>query len=186
MDDRELRESLIRNGPVLPAVFHDGTQIDGARRAALCAELGIAIEQRHCATLGEACAFLWAVEHKRRALELAQTRNVHELAELCGTRPAVIARELRALAPRPKFVHKAPRHLQGQKNVLVQIWMEPQLKHLATRAGQREGLTLSAFIREATYNRAQLVDGTAPLPGTHRAPKWIKPREKRNRGRRSA
>jgi len=183
MDARELRESLQHNGPLLPAVFHEGTQIDGRRRSELCSELGIEIAERHCATLSDACAWLWTVDHKRRALELAGTRNVHELAELCGARPAAVARELRALGPRPKFVHKVPRQLQGQKSVQFLFWMEPQLKVLATRAAQREGLSLSAFFREAIYNRVQLVDGTAPLPGTHRAPAWIKPREKRNRAR---
>lgn len=185
MDPQELRDSLRRSAPVLPLVFYNGDPIDGRKRASICAELGIAIEEKWCSTLQEACSHLWAVEHQRRAIELAGVTAVHELAELCGARPAAVARVLRELRPKPKFLHKAPRQLQGQKNVLVQLWMEPQLKFLATRAGQVEGLTLSAFARSAIYDRVQLIDARAPVPGTHDAcaPRWIKPREKRNRAR---
>jgi hypothetical protein len=185
MDEQELRDSLRRSAPVLPLVFFNGDPIDGRKRSAICEELGIAIQEKWFSTLQEACSHLWAVEHQRRAVELAGTKNVHELAELCGARPAAIARVMRELRPKPKFLHKAPRQLQGQKNVLVQLWMEPQLKFLATRAGKLEGYTLSAFAREAIYDRVQLVDARAPAPGTHTncAPRWVKPREKRNRAR---
>jgi len=183
MEEQELRGSIRKSGPLLPVVIYAGVTIDGQKRAAICADLGVHIDQKYCATLQDACSHLWAVEHQQRAVALAATRNVSELAELCGARPAAVARVLREMQPRPKFVHKNPRHLRGQKIVRVQVWMEPQLKEIARRAGEREGLDLSAFIRQATYDRAQLVDGRAPLPGTTRAPQWIKPREKRNRAR---
>jgi hypothetical protein len=183
MDEQELRASIARSGPLLPVVFYGENTIDGQKRATICAELGRHIDQKYCTSLQEACSHLWGVGHQQRAVTLAATRNVNELSELCGARPAAVARVLRELAPRPKWLHKNPRHLRGQKLTRVQVWMEPQLKAIAQRAGEREGLDLSAFIRQAAYDRAQLVDGRAPLPGTSRAPKWIKPREKRNRAR---
>jgi hypothetical protein len=183
MDEQELRSSITKSGPVLPVVFYESKEIDGRKRHAICAELGRHIEQKYCGSLREACSFLWAVGHEQRAVVLAATRDVRELAELCGARIAAVAVVLREMQPRPRYLHKNPRHLRGQKLVRVQVWMEPQLRTIAQRAGEREGLNLSAFIREATYDRAQLVDGRAPLPGTTRAPQWIKPREKRNRAR---
>jgi hypothetical protein len=183
MDERELRDSIRESGPVLPAVFFLGEQIDGRRRERLCSELGIAITRKHCESLREACSYLWAIDHQHRAIALADTRNVHELAQLCAARPAAVAKVLRDSMPRPKYVHRNPRQLRGQKRVLVQVWMEPQLKFLAQRAGEREGLQLSAFLREAAWERVQLVDGRAPLPDTTRAPRWVKPRERRNRAR---
>lgn len=183
MDEPDLADSIRRSGPVLPVVFFAGKTIDGRKRERICNDLSLPLEQKYCGTLREACSYLWAVHHEQRAIDLADTSNVHDLAELCSARPAAVARIVRALQPRAKWIHKNPRHLRGQKRVLVQVWMEPQLKAIAKRAGEREGLDLSAFIRQAAYDRAQLVDGRAPLPGTTRAPEWDKPREKRNRAR---
>jgi len=185
MDERELRDSIRESGPVLPVVIFMGETIDGRKRDLICAELGIPITHKHCATLRDACSHLWAVHHRHRAIALADSRNVHELAQLCGARPAAVAKVLRDALPRPKYVHKNPRQLQGQKLVLVQVWMEPQLKFLAQRAGEREGLKLSGFIREAAWERVQIVDGRAPMPDTTRAPRWVKTRERRNRGRKA-
>lgn len=180
MDERELRESIRKVGPLLPAAMFNGDEIDGRRRRRICNELGVYIETKFCSSLADACAHLWPL-HPARAIELANTRNVTELSQLCGARPAAIAKVLREMRPPARASYlRSPRQMQGQKNVLVQVWMEPQLKFLATRAATREGVNLSAFVREATWYRAQLKDPRAPDPGAERAPKWVKPRERRN------
>ncbi len=61
----------------------------------------------------------------------------------------------------------------------VLLWMEPQLKHFAKQAADHEGLTLSAFVRTAVWQRAKILAPRQPGEDSVRAPRWQKPREKR-------
>ncbi len=121
---------------------------------------------------------LWS-RHPERAVERAGPCGLLELAELCGTRAAAIARVKQSLLGPRKRSNRAPRQTQGQKTVQVLLWMEPQLKHSAKRAAEQEGLTLSAFVRKAIHQRAKIIDMRAPAEDSVRAPRWQKPPEKR-------
>jgi hypothetical protein len=178
MNDRELRLNLAAIGALLPVFIYEGRVIDGARRERLCGELGLRIERHDCATLQEACSVLWS-HHPVRALELAGPRGLLELAELCSVSPTAIARVKQAIRGPRKRTERAPRQTQGQKTVQVLLWMEPQLKHYAKRAAEQEGLTLSAFVRKAIWQRAKILAVRAPGEDSVRAPRWEKPREKR-------
>ena len=180
MDEHDLRRSLQSIGPRLPALIYEGETIDGRKRQRLCTELGLELGSHVCSSLREACSMLWA-HHPERAIKLAGAHSVRELAELCGARVAAVARVIQKQRPPRRAAHRLPRHVRGQKNVLLQVWIEPQLRTLARDAAAREGLDLSAFTRQALWERAQIVDARAPAHGSRAAPKWVKPPERKRR-----
>lgn len=187
MDERELRASLKAIGALLPVVTYMGSTIDGEKRERLCAELGISITRRACVSLHEACSTLWT-QHPDRAIELARRYGgdvrLAELAELCGAKPAHLSRALQAMRPPRKRVQKAPRRLISQKNVIIHVWMEPQLRHFIQLAAQREGVTVAAFVRQAVWQRAKIIGIREPRAGSKLEPQWVKPKERKVLGKR--
>ena len=184
MEERALRASLRTIGALLPVVTYMGATIDGEKRERLCSELGVSIARRACTTLAEACTTLWA-EHPTRAIELAQrygTARLADLAELCSVKPAELARVLQSMRPPRKRAERGPRFLRTKKTVLLQVYMEQQLRHIIQKASEREGLSLAAFVRAACWQRARLVDGRLARGGPEQA--WLKPKEKRTASKR--
>ena len=177
MRERDLRESLRAIGPQLPLARYDGHEIDGRRRAKLCAELGLRIETRDCRTLAEACSFLW-VHHPARALELAGARPLLELVQLCGASASAVARELAAAKPKRKHIKRflgeqdgpgptkirvRSRESRGAKGVKLELWVEPAFKAYVDECSRIERLSLSGLMREALWARIALTVPRAPL-----------------------
>ncbi len=179
MELAEIRSSLLVVGPLLPQLIWAGRVVDGEKRDALCTELGILFPQRRLATREEACAALWLV-HPERALVVAETDRVLELARLCSARPVDIARVLAGQRPAPPKVRRSPRQTQGQKNVLVQVWIDPQLKHYLTAAKTDFGKDASSLIREATWSALQRLYPRAATEGARRgpSPELVRPRRR--------
>jgi hypothetical protein len=170
MNDAELRRSLANVGPLLPALHWQGEVLDGKRRAAICDELGVYLPIRYAESLQVACSALWPL-HPKRALELAGTRSVSDLAELCSVGVGAIAVELARHRPKAKPERRAPRHTRDEKKVLVQVWVDPQWKHYMQRAGEAAKLPdLSAAIRRAGWDLVQRVLPNPPQEGTRRGP----------------
>jgi hypothetical protein len=178
MKDRELRASLQSVGPLLPQLIYSGRVIDGDRRDAICSELGIIFPQRRLATREEACAALWFL-HPERAIKLAETDRVIELARLCGTNAADVAATLKRLRPKPKDVHRAPRQSQGQKRVQVLLWVEPQFKHYLRRAGEAAGLNMTEALTRSGWKWIQETLPRAATEGLRRAPSTASVRPRR-------
>lgn len=179
MDERALRASLQAVGPVLPVVTYMGAVIDGEKRERICGELRLDITKRVCASLGEACALLWT-QHPERAVELAQrygASRLTELAELCNVRASELAVMLQKMRPPPPKRVRGPKVTYNQKTVVVQVFVEPQLHHIIKKAAAHEGMTISAFVRAAVWQRARIVDGRLARGGPEQA--WLKPKERR-------
>lgn len=180
MNERELRASIAAVGPLLPVLIWRDRVVDGEKRQRLCAELGFVPSYRVLHSVAEACTALWSL-HPERAL--AEARNhvdgVRAIAEVCGARVADVAQ---LLAGKPvRQDSRSPRKSRSQKKVLVQVWVEPQLKHFIESAGRAENLDLSSAVRVASWEYVQRVNGRAPTEGGPRAPsaEWVKPRERR-------
>lgn len=178
MKDRELRASLQSVGPLLPQLLYSGRVIDGDRRDAICSELGIVFPQRRLATREEACAALWLL-HPERAITLAETDRVLELARLCGTNAVDVAATLKRLRPKPKDAHRSPRQQQGQKRVQVLIWVEPQFKHYLRRAGEVSRLNMTEALTRAGWKYIQETLPRAATEGQRRAPSAASVRPRR-------
>lgn len=180
MQEHELRASLASIGPLLPAFVYRDQLIDGARRTLLCNELGLHLPTRYLRSLHDACSVLWPL-HAERAIALAGDLPLLEIAKLCGAEPASIA------AIRARTTHKQearePKIRLGrrQKSVLLQVWVEPQLKEYAERAGEVLNLNTSAVVREAVWRLAAVTVPRAPL----QPPKHIRTRERSASLRRS-
>lgn len=177
MDDRELRASLATIGAILPALEYENELIDGRKRRAMCAELGVSIDVVALSSLQEACARLYA-QHPRRGLELAQRHGVkllHDLAQHCGTTPAAIARELRDAKPKPlsgnewrkrrRNGHAEMRELRkSPKMVQVLLFMEPELREYGRELAARKGHgNVSRIVREALWKEVALTLPQVPL-----------------------
>lgn len=182
MNDAELRRSLLNVGPLLPALQWQGELLDGKRRSTICDELGLYLPVRFADSLQVACTFLWPL-HPRRALELAGTRSVSDLAELCSVGPGAVSVELARTRSKPKSEPRATRHTRDEKKVLVQVWVDPQWKHYLQRAGQTANMDLSATIRRAGWELVQRVLPNPPQEGTRRGPalELVRPEARRER-----
>lgn len=178
MKERELRDSLRTVGPLLPELIYSGRVVDGAKRDAICIELGIVFPQRRLATREEACAALWVV-HPERAIAIAETDRVLELARLCGAQPVDIARVLASLRPAKPKERRAPRQTQGQKRVLIQMWVEPQFKHYLQRAEEVDGRNMTEALTRAGWRHIQETLPRAATEGSRRAPSIASVRSKR-------
>jgi len=178
MRDRDLRASLTQLGPQKRGLEYAGETIDGRRRAAICAELGIDFTLHECATLQEACSLLW-LEHPARALELAAgdgTRSVLELAALCCTTATAIAKELAANKPKktPKPHGRAndrthataevTRELRRQPKMIRRLFvLEPELYAYAREAAAQKGHNnVSKIVRQALWKEVALTVPNAP------------------------
>ncbi len=180
MKERELRASLQSVGPLLPQLLYAGRVIDGQRRDAICSELGIVLPQRRLATREEACAALWLL-HPERAIELAETDRVLELARLCGSNAADVSTVLQRLRPKRKDPHRSPRQQQGQKRVQLLIWVEPQFKHYLRRAGEASRLNMTEVLTRAGWKFIQETLPRAATEGQRRAPTLESVRPERRR-----
>ncbi len=186
MNERELRASLSAVGPLLPVLIWRGRILDGKKRDCICGELGVVPRVQVLHSLSEACSALWAV-HQDRAVAEAMAggaTGVQQIAELCSARVADVATLLAGQASKPKSL-RGPRRTRSTKSVMVQFWAEPQFKHFVKRAGETEGLDLSATLRVAAWEYVQRHLARAPREGAGRvAPgtEWVKPPERR-RGR---
>jgi hypothetical protein len=160
MNEQELRASVAAVGPLLPVLLWRGDTLDGRRREQICAELGLVPRVMHVRSLTEACQALWAL-HPERAVQLARDNGVAlptNIAKLCGTRLVHVARILKGERV-PSADKRSPRRTRSQKTVLVQLWVDPQLKHYAQLAGNARALTLSAVFRVAAW---QFIERTLP------------------------
>jgi hypothetical protein len=172
MQDRELRESLLAIGPIVPALEYEGELIDGRRRVPLCEELSIPIERRTLHTLHEACSALYSL-HPARALELARKNSerssVLELARICGTTAAAVALHLKDARPKPPRKRRRTtdvpiRKLKTQPMVKVLVTMEPELKAYAQEAANGRGHgNVNKLIRDAIWRVVALEVPQAPL-----------------------
>jgi hypothetical protein len=169
MNERELRASLQSVGPLLPQLIYEGRVVDGIRRDAICSELGIIFPQRRLATREEACAALWLV-HPERAIAIAQTDRVLELARLCGTDAVHVATVLAQQRPPKPKDRRAPRQTQGQKRVQILLWVEPQFKHYLQAAKEVSHLNMTEALTRAGWRYIQETLPRAATEGSRRAP----------------
>lgn len=189
--DRELRDSIAAIGPLLPLLVWQNRVIDGARRQAVCAELGLAAPQRRLGSIEEACTALWAL-HPPRAVALAYeyaeqaglALSVVDVALLCGARVAavaVIVTQQKGTKPETR----APRRQRSQKTEHVQLYVDPQWKHFVVKVGRQQGLDLSSTIRIACWEFVQKHLPKAATEGTRRGPpiEMVRPRVIRKRRR---
>jgi hypothetical protein len=184
MNERELRASIAAVGPLLPVLIWCGRVVDGAKRDLICGELGLVPTVRVLHSPAEVCSALWIV-HRDRAVDEARALGaigLKDIAELCSARVSEVAAVLGARAPRV-VDKRSPRRSRSQKNVLLQVWTEPQLKHYAQRAGATEALDLSGTVRVALWEYVQRHLPQAATEGQRRAPapEWVKPPERRRR-----
>lgn len=169
-ENRDLRASLASIGPQIPGLSLDGVLIDGRKKETMCAELGIAFEIRQAESLTEACSILWT-RHPARALELAGKRSVLELAQLCGTSPTAIAKELQA--NKPKKSHHSQKRLisdtpypelkQSPKMLKRLFLLEPELYAYAREAAAQAGhRNVNRLVRDALWEKVALLVPMAP------------------------
>ncbi len=191
--EADLRASLSAVGPLSPALVWRGVTIDGRRREALCAELGIFLPQLTFHTLEQACHALWTM-HPQRAIQVAREHRgghaglpptVRELAEICGVTVTALALELEQMKPRKRGEGKrSPRRTRSVKTEMVKLWAEPQWKHYVRLAGAQRGMDLSQTIRVACWEFVQREMARAPAEGTSRAPsiEHVRPPKRPNSG----
>lgn len=196
MRNRDLRASLQQIGPQKGALEYGGQTIDGRQRAEICAELGIDLPRRECATLQEACSLLW-VEHPARALELAKengARTVLELAALCSTTAVAVAKEL-AKKPkqRPKphgragdrkhATDQVTRELRRRPKMIRRLFvLEPELYAYAREAAAQKGHNnVSKIVRQALWKEVALTVPNAPQFQPRRVQPANGPRDMRRR-----
>lgn len=187
--DRELRDSIAAIGPLLPLLVWQNRVVDGQRRQAVCAELGLAAPIRRFGSIQEACTALWAL-HPARAVALAQeygeaeglALTVVDLALLCGARVAAVA-VLVTSAKNVKPDRRAPRRQRSQKTEHVQLFVDPQWKHFVVKVGREQGLDLSSTIRIACWEFVQKHLPKAATEGSRRGPpvEMVRPRVIRKR-----
>lgn len=183
MHERELRASLAAVGPLMPVLIWRGRVVDGEKRDRICGELGLVAHVRTLHSIAEVCSALWAVHPERAVAEAlaAGAAGVQSIADLCSARVAEVAGLLAANSKRNAKSKRAPRRSRSQKQTLIQVWTEPQLKHYVQSVGAELGLDLSSTIRVAAWEFVQRNSARAALEGSERAParEWVKPPERR-------
>lgn len=171
MIDRDLRASLEQIGAQVPGLEYAGVLVDGRKKALMCAELGMPFPIHVAKTLQEACSILW-LRHEVRALELAQTKKVLELARLCGSTTTAVAKVVQAQKPRVshqrkmRFIEDQPyRQLKEQKKMIRRlITLEPELyaygREAAAQLGHRN---FNKLVRDALWAKVALIVPSCPL-----------------------
>lgn len=168
MGDRDLLASVQRIGPQVPGLEWCGELVDGRKKARMCAELGIRFDVHHAATREEACSILWT-RHPERAIELAETRSVLELARICGTSAVAVAKVLQALKPKKKRQRHAAeeselRRTRVRPKMLRRLFvLEPELYAYAQEAAAQLGhKNVNRLVRDALWARVALLVPNCP------------------------
>ena len=170
MGDRDLLASLRAIGPQISGLEYAGRLVDGRKKAQMCADIGIPFEVRRVETLHEACSILW-IRHPERALELAGTRRVLELAQLCSTSSVAIAKVIQA--NKPKRSHHKVRLLEEEQHyratrkesrmVKRLFLLEPELYAYAKEAAAQLGhRNVNRLVRDSLWKAVALVVPNAP------------------------
>jgi hypothetical protein len=188
MQERDLRESILRIGVQVSGLEFDGVLLDGRKKAAICFELGIEFPIHTAKTLEEACSILWT-RHPARALDFAGKSSVLELAALCSASPVAIAREVQA--NKPKSTRPPRRRIEGQpypelkeqKKMLRRLFvLEPELYAYAQEAAAQCGhRNVNKLVREALWAKVALLVPQAPQfqPKRVQAPNGARPPKRR-------
>lgn len=157
MRDHDLRASLAAIGQLQPGLEWEGELLDGRRRQAFCAELGIHFKVTVGGSLQESCSILWPT-HPARALELARKSGcvrVLELAELCGTTAGAIALVQQATQPkktaRRQLADGVKDHSRVGHMIRRTITFEPELLLLAKAAAKARNKNLGQIVREGVW-----------------------------------
>lgn len=177
--EAELRASITAVGPLVPVLVWRGVTIDGRRREAICAELGVPCPSHTLHSLEQACHALWTV-HPERAIQVAREHRgghvglqptVRELAEACGVSVTQLALVLQESAPRKRGEKRSPRRTRSIKTEALKVWCEPQLKHYLREVAVKMGMDLSMAIRVACWEYIQKQLPKAATEGTRRGPR---------------
>lgn len=167
MHPGELRQSIEAIGPLLPVFVTGDRVVDGAKRLAMCNELGVSIPEKRLVNLEQICSVLWPLHPARALEEAARARGrleLLELAQLCGTRAVNVAMMLETLHPKPP--KPRPYRIRNERPaeaVRLQAWIEPQLKQYAELAAERLQINVSEFVRQALWEKSALLVPRAPL-----------------------
>lgn len=171
MGDRDLRASLQAIGVLVPGLEYAGELVDGRKKHEMCADLGVPFPIHIAKTLGEACSILWT-RHPDRALELAGTRKMLELAQLCSTSSVSVAKVLQQKKPRRS--HHAPRvraiegtpyrALKASPKMIRRLFvLEPELYAYAQEAAAQQGHgNVNKLVRRALWKEVALIVPNAP------------------------
>lgn len=168
MREADLRASLQRIGVQVCGLSHGGELLDGRKKALMCVEIGIPFQIQDAKTLAEACSILWT-RHPERALQLANTTSVLELAKLCGTTPTSVAKQLaqRPKAPtvKKRIIENQPyRELKSRTRMVRRLLvLEPELNAYAEEAAAQLGhRNVSKLMRDALWEKIALLVPMAP------------------------
>jgi hypothetical protein len=153
----------------IPGLEYAGTLVDGRKKAQMCADIGLDFPIVRADSLREACSILWT-RHPERALELAGTKRVLELAELCGTNATAVAKVIQQNKPRKS--HHKKRIIDGQpypelklqsKMVKRLFLLEPELYAYAREAAAQLGhRNVNKLVRDALWAKVALIVPMAP------------------------
>ncbi len=191
MRDRELKTSLEQIGCLISGLEYAGELVDGRKKALMCADLGIPFPIHVAETLREACSILWT-RHETRALELAGTTRVLELAELCSTSTVAIAQRLKADKPPKKREREfriessdALPKLKHQSKMIRRLFvLEPELYAYAKEAAAQKGhRNISQVVRDGLWKEIALTVPNAPQFQPRRVvqhPNGPRPRKRRS------
>ncbi len=191
MRDRDLRASLVQIGPLIPGLEYAGELVDGRKKAPMCVDLGIPFPIHVAKTLREACSILWT-RHPTRALELAGTTRVLELAALCSTSTVAIAQQVNENRPAKKRIRNTriessadlPRLKDSPKMITRVFMLEPELYAYAREAAAQKGhRNVSQLVRDAMWKEIALTVPNAPQFQPRRVvqhPNGPRPRKRRS------
>ncbi len=191
MRDRDLKASLAQIGPLIPGLEYAGELVDGRKKALVCVDLGIAFPIHVAKTLQEACSILWT-RLPTRALELAQTTKVLELAALCSTSTVAIAEQLKATKPPKQRIRNTriessaelPDLKRSSKMIRRLFVLEPELYAYAREAAAQRGhRNVSQVVRDGLWKEIALTVPNAPQFQPRRVvqhPNGPRPRKRRS------
>lgn len=191
MRDRDLKASLAQIGPLIPGLEYAGELVDGRKKALMCADIGVPFPIYVAKTLREACSILWT-RHPTRALELAGTSRVLELAELCSSSTVAIAQQLKENTPAKKRIRATriessddlPRLKDSKKMIRRLFVLEPELYAYAREAAAQRGhRNVSQVVRDGLWKEIALTVPNAPQFQPRRVvqhPNGPRPRKRRS------
>lgn len=146
LSGENLRESILRVGPILPAYFWGAVLLDGKKRIQACGELGIQLKEVFLDTPEQAAALLWSL-HPDRAVEMFRPDTLTQAGELFCAPLATLAKYYKR-TPKTVEKRKQPRSVWAkQRGVSRTFRLPPSLIERFQSKAQKLGMHWSEYAR---------------------------------------
>lgn len=152
--DASILQSIRSAGQLTPGITFNGKLLDGKKRAAACARLGIQFRTIEATSRTHALRMLWPLEPERALQICGEHLNAMQCAGILNADRAEVAEVLQRVRgatapPQPKRVYSRRNTFKSRVPTQLHAYASAEMHAAVEACAQKLGISKSHFIRDA-------------------------------------